>query len=77
MNKKGSIKKKLSKNMFLLDVETDKPNMGFFRAVFKFKIEKELYKYDKGKLIFYKNLAKLYKNESIKDICQISENEYV
>ena len=36
-----------------------------------------MYKYEKGKLICYKNLNQLYKNENITNFCQISDDEYI
>lgn len=40
------------------------------------KTQEELYKYDKDKLIINKNIAKLYKDEGIENICYIHDNEY-
>ena len=37
----------------------------------------ELYTYDKGKLIFHKNINEFYEKDKYCDICQINENEYV
>ena len=37
----------------------------------------ELYKYEKGELISYKDLTTLYKNVCVEDICPLTENEYV
>ena len=37
----------------------------------------ELYKYEKGELISYKDLTTLYKNVCVEDICQLTENENV
>ena len=35
-----------------------------------------LYKYEENKLISYKDITTLYKNENVEAICQITENEY-
>ena len=35
-----------------------------------------LYKYEDNKLISYKDITTLYKNENVEEICQITENEY-
>lgn len=37
----------------------------------------ELYTYDKGKIIFYKNINEFYEKDKYCDIYQINENEYV
>ena len=39
--------------------------------------DEELYSYDKGKLIFYKNIKKILGDKLVENICQINENEYV
>ena len=76
-----SIKKRFFyTNTFLVDKKEKKPgaeitNVWSFLANTKFS--KELYSYENGKLIFYKNINKLYKKEKIGDICKIKDNEFV
>ena len=76
-----SIKKRFFyTNTFLVDKKEKKPgaeitNVWSFLANVKFS--KELYSYENGKLIFYKNINKLYKKEKIGDICKIKDNEFV
>ena len=73
--------KKFLENKFLLYIKTNEEIIQdknrFFRIPKLFKTEYELYTYDKGKLIFDKNITKIYKDTGARDICQINENEYV
>ena len=77
---KLSIKKRLLNNIFLVSRSEPKgedspKTIWAFLANTKFL--EELYKYDSGKLIFYKSLNELYKKEKIQEICQINEKEFV
>ena len=74
--KNAKLEKKLLKNTFCLDVEKKKKGAGGFFGVVTL-YTKELYKYDKGQLIQYKNIEKLYKKEGIENICQVNENEFI
>ena len=73
----------ISKNIFLINVIKKNVNAGFFSDVGI--TEYELYTYDKGKLIFYKNIHNIYKERSSrkdkgdysKNICHINGNEFV
>ena len=72
--------KKLLKDKFLIKVETNKLNTQINENNLRkprYKSEDEIYTYDKGKLIFYKNIDKIEKDEEVRNICQVSENEYV
>ena len=42
----------------------------------KMKSKYNLYKYEENKLISYKDITTLYKNENVEEICQLTENEY-
>ena len=68
--KKSKTIKKLSNKIFLANIIT--------KSAGKIKVitEEELYTYNKRKLIFYKNISKLYKDKCIENICHIEDTEY-
>ena len=72
--------KKLSKNKILISRSHNIPNNILLRnrdQYISLIHDEELYSYDKGKLIFYKNIKKILGDELVENICQINENEYV
>ena len=80
--KSGStIEKLLNENLLIKALAEKQPPHkagGFFDSIFYKRVyDKYLYKYEKGKLICYKNLNELYKNENIRDLCQITDDEYI
>ena len=81
--KVADIKRLLKNNFFIMVKESTKENKNnknnFFSAITgKYKRKRELFNYDKGKLLFSKNLDQLYINEErIENICQINDIEYV
>ena len=76
----GSQFKKLSKDKFLIKVATSKekanPN-SFFKLITKYIYEAGIYRYDKGQLVLHKNIDQVFKDEQVRDICQINDNEFV
>lgn len=65
--------KKLSNNIIFINTITSGESS---KSKSKMKTQEELYNYDKDKLIINKNIAKLYKDEGIENICYIHDNEY-
>ena len=79
-DKLDSIEKKLSKDKILISTKKkrDKPYFNeFFQVYVDFKWENEIFTYDKGQLVFYKNIHKFYRDIKAKNMIQINENEYV
>ena len=68
---------KLLKDKFLISIQTDKPNPGFFRNIVKKKYEKQLYTYEKGKLVHYKDIHQIYEDKNTLNLLQVDENEYI
>ena len=72
--------KKLSKDKFLINAiikkEKNEKN-SFFNLISKFEYEKGLYTYNKGQLIFFKNIDKILRDEHVNNVCQIDDNEYI
>ena len=76
---------KLSEDKFLINVVLSKEqywddtivSLGPDNRHFKFTCEQELYTYNNNKLIPYKNIEKLNKDENINNALQIDENEYI
>ena len=65
---------KLLNNNFLINVIVGKEiikNKKFNKK------EDEIYKYENGKLIFFKNIEKFKKDKEITNFCQVGDNEYV
>jgi len=66
--------KKLSDDMFLIEVKTKEKFAGnFFGNISIY--EKEIYSYDNATLSFYKNIESLEKEKGMEDICLINKNE--
>lgn len=64
---------KLSNDIIFINTITSE---GSSERKSKMITEEELYNYDKDKLVLKKNIAKLYKDEGIENICYIHDNEY-
>ena len=74
---KLSIKKRFLNNTFLIQRnENSEKAASVWEYLAKSKFNKILYKYNKGELIYYKNISDIYKSK-VSNICQINENEYV
>ena len=79
-DKLDSIEKKLSKDKILISTKKkrDKPYFNeFFQVYVDFKWENEIFTYDKGQLVFYKNIHKFYRDIKAKNMIQINDNEYI
>ena len=79
-HKLDSIETKLSKDKFLIStkMKRDKPYFNeFFQVYVDYKWEKEIFKYNKGQLVFYKNIHQFYTDIKAVNMIQINENEYV
>ena len=71
---------KLSEEKFLIKVITKKvknDENSFFNLIYKCECNDGLYSYDKGQLVFLKDIYKIIQGEHIRNICHVGDNEYI